>query len=364
MPAPLVGAAALAAARIIASKIAKDAAKQGVKITAKQARAIAREAAGPKNKAMIPRKVPKYDVSKAKVTTKTGSSTTITKGTSAKAAPLTRRQIEERTRVIVKRMTAEERRLAKEKSDPLGFKAAKARRESMQPTTKGVKAPRASKTVRRARTVNQLGKSTASRIEKKTAAKKELKLASRITRGSRQATIAKNKAAVKRAGEQRQAERNRRLNETRLLNDKTPVVQYDSAGRVIGRTTKGELRQLKIKTERAARDPRNTLRGGRPQTTIDDRFSRPKGLSDKEIEILRKVGKRDYSRGEVNPLAQKIVQGEADRRVSVFLRDPRVLAQDKAREAAAIRKTMSDKALAQRAKKVMNKKTFRGKPKK
>jgi hypothetical protein len=362
MPAPLIGAAALAAARIIASKMAKDAAKQGVKITVKQARAIAREAAGPKNKAMIARKVPKYDVSKAKVTTKTGSSTTITKGTSAKVAPLTRQQIAERTKVIVKRMTAEERELAKQKSKSK-FSEPVARREAMRPTTKGVQARRTSKTVPRARTLDQLGKSSSSKIQKKTDIKEQKKIASRINRATRPALIRKNEAAVKRVMIQKAADKKRQSAETKLFNDKTPVVQYDSMGRVIGRTTKGELRQLKVTTTRAAADPRNTLRGGRPQRTIDERSPRPKGLTDKEIEILRKVGKRDYSKGEVNPLAQKIVQSESDRRVGAFYKDPKVIAQDKAREAAAVRKTMSDKALAERAKKVINKKTFRGKAK-
>lgn len=358
MPVPLVGAAALAAARIIATKIAKDAAKQGIKITAKQARAIAREAAGPKNKAMIPRKVPKYDVSKAKVTTKTGSSTTITKGTSAKVAPLTREQIAERTKVIVKRMTAQERELAKQKSKSK-FSEPAARREAMRPTTKGVKAPRPSKTVRRARTVDQLGKSSSSKIQKKIDIKEQKKIASRISRANRPALLRKNEAAVKKVMAQKAADKKRQLAETKLLNDKTPVKQYDSMGRLIGSTTKGELRQLKIKVDRAAKDTRNSLRG-KPQRTIDERSPRPKGLSDKEIEILRKVGKRDYSRGEVNPLAQKIVQGEADKQVTAFYKDPRVLAQDKAREAAAIKKAMQDSKTSKGIKSI--RKNYRGKP--
>lgn len=52
MPAPLVGAAALAAARLVAKQLAKNAAKNAVKKTSpKVARAVAREAAGPKAKA-------------------------------------------------------------------------------------------------------------------------------------------------------------------------------------------------------------------------------------------------------------------------------------------------------------------------
>lgn len=56
--------------------------------------------------------------------------------------------------------------------------------------------------------------------------------------------------------------------------------------------------------------------------TIDSRTKpRPAELTPREVAILRKVGKRDYSRGEVNTLAQRTVQGEADRRVEQGLRN-------------------------------------------
>jgi hypothetical protein len=55
MPAPLVGAAAVAAARLLAAQLAKQGIKKGVKKTsAKLASAIAKEAAGPKAKAPFP----------------------------------------------------------------------------------------------------------------------------------------------------------------------------------------------------------------------------------------------------------------------------------------------------------------------
>ena len=264
--------------------------------------------------------------------------------------------------VTVKKMTAAEKTAAREASDPSGYKAARANREATKPTTPGRRAPRANKLVRRARTVDQLGKSSASKIEKKIAAKQEAKLEVRKNRANRPALIAKNKAAVKRAGEQKQADKARQTAETKLLNDKTPVKQYaDGTERVIGSTTKGELRQLKIKTDRAARDTRNSLRG-KPQRTIDERTPRAKELTDKEVEILRTVGKRDYRAGEVNPLAQKTVQRESDDMVSKALNDPRIKAQDAAREKAAIEKVMKDKATS-RSIKQAPKKTFRGKAK-
>lgn len=334
-----------------------------VKTSAKLARAIAREAAGDKAKGMTVRKVPLYKLDKAKVTVKTGSSTTVKKGTSAQRAPMTKSQVAEQNKVTTRKMTAAEKTASKAAAKARKQEPA-TRREAAKPNTRGVKkyTPRASKTVRRARTVDQLGKSTASRVEKKVAAKKEKKVAARISRANRPSVVARNKAVVKRVGEKKQAEKKRQLNETRLLNDKTPVTQYDKNGRVIGTTTKGELRQLQIKVERAQTNPRLEpfVRGVRPQRTIDDRSPRPQELSDKEIEMLRTVGRRDYSRGEVNPLAQRIVQSEADKRVGVFFKDPRVKAQDKARETAAIRKTMKDAKTSRSIKNM--RKNYRGKP--
>ena len=136
---------------------------------------------------------------------------------------------------------------------------------------------------------------------------------------------------------------------------------------IIGSTTKGELLQLKVKAQRAAADPRNTLRDGRPQRTIDQREPRPREqMTDRDIEIARIVGKRDYSRGEVNPLAQRTLQQEADDIVAKYFRDPRVRAQDKAIEKAAVDDAMGRTAMARRANRVRNKnaKTFRGKAKK
>jgi hypothetical protein len=58
------------------------------------------------------------------------------------------------------------------------------------------------------------------------------------------------------------------------------------------------------------------------KATIESREKpRPKPLTPREIAILRKTGKRDYSRGEVNTLAQGTVQREADRIVKRALKD-------------------------------------------
>jgi hypothetical protein len=219
-----------------------------------------------------------------------------------------------------------------------------------------------SKVPRRARDVNNLGVGTDARLAKKTTAREQAKATARANRGNRPALIAKTKAAVRRTAEKQKAAERRQKAETRIFNDKTPVKQYDSSGRVIGSTTKGELRQLKVKTQRAAADPRNSLRGEK-QGTIDSRSPRrPSEPTDKEVEILRKVGKRDYSRGEVNPLAQKTVQQEADSLVGQALRDPRIRVEDTAREKAAAARAKADTRIS-RAIKQAPKKTFRGKAK-
>jgi hypothetical protein len=135
--------------------------------------------------------------------------------------------------------------------------------------------------------------------------------------------------------------------------DKTKVIQTDSMGRVIGSTTKGELRQLKVKTENAAKNLRLEpfIRGVRKQRTIDERTPRPRELTPREEKMARIVGKRDYNdplaarQGRTaNILANKVNQSEADRRVNVTLRDPRLRAQDVARTKAAIKKYMEEKS--------------------
>jgi hypothetical protein len=80
------------------------------------------------------------------------------------------------------------------------------------------------------------------------------------------------------------------------------------------------------------------------QPTIESRNPSPAQLTPREIAILRKVGKREYSRGEVNTLAQSTVQREADRIVKRALKDKnmrnRVKAEIEAEERAiaALRK--------------------------
>jgi hypothetical protein len=135
--------------------------------------------------------------------------------------------------------------------------------------------------------------------------------------------------------------------------DKTKVVQTDSMGRVIGSTTKGELSQLKVKTENASENLRleSFIKGVRKQRTIDERTPRSKELTPREEKMARIVGKRDYNdplatrQGRTaNILANKVNQREADRRVNVGLRDPKVKASDIARTKAAIKKYMEEKS--------------------
>lgn len=67
--------------------------------------------------------------------------------------------------------------------------------------------------------------------------------------------------------------------------------------------------------------PKNRPAGLKFTSKIDEREPRPKPLSKLEINILREVGKRDYNTGGVNPLAFKVQQQEADRRVIKALRE-------------------------------------------
>jgi len=67
--------------------------------------------------------------------------------------------------------------------------------------------------------------------------------------------------------------------------------------------------------------PKNRPAGLKEISEIERREPRPKPLSKLEISILREVGKRDYNTGGVNPLAFKVQQQEADRRVVKALRE-------------------------------------------
>lgn len=67
--------------------------------------------------------------------------------------------------------------------------------------------------------------------------------------------------------------------------------------------------------------PKNRPAGLKFTSKIDEREPRPKPLSKLETKILREVGKRDYNKGGVNPLAFKVQQQEADRRVIKALRE-------------------------------------------
>jgi hypothetical protein len=67
--------------------------------------------------------------------------------------------------------------------------------------------------------------------------------------------------------------------------------------------------------------PQNRPAGLKSISKIEEREPRPKPLSKLETSILREVGKRDYNTGGVNPLAFKVQQQEADRRVIKALRE-------------------------------------------
>ena len=67
--------------------------------------------------------------------------------------------------------------------------------------------------------------------------------------------------------------------------------------------------------------PKNRPAGLKFTSKIEEREPRPRPLSKLETNILREVGKRDYNTGGVNPLAFKVQQQEADRRVVKALRE-------------------------------------------
>jgi hypothetical protein len=69
--------------------------------------------------------------------------------------------------------------------------------------------------------------------------------------------------------------------------------------------------------------PKNRPSGLKEISKIEEREPRPKQLTNKEINSLRKVGKRDYYSFGVNPLAFKVQQQEADRRVNKALQEIR-----------------------------------------
>lgn len=222
------------------------------------------------------------------------------------------------------------------------------------------------KVPRRARTTD-LGKTTASKVQKKILAKKQVKANARANASQIKKTVLanENKKVVKRALEHN-AERRRQaaLAKAREKNydDQTLVEITDASGKVTGTMKKGELLKVKDKMKNAAENTENALI--KPQRTIDEREPRRRSLSAREVQILRTVGKRDYSKGEVNTLADEKNYEQIQDELKKYFRSPKVRAEDAANEKAAIQKVMADKALAKRAKKIMvkNQKTFRGKP--
>lgn len=69
--------------------------------------------------------------------------------------------------------------------------------------------------------------------------------------------------------------------------------------------------------------PKNRPAGLKETSKIEEREPRPRPLTNKEINSLRQVGKRDYHSFGVNPLAFKTQQQEADRRVNKALQEIR-----------------------------------------
>jgi hypothetical protein len=192
--------------------------------------------------------------------------------------------------------------------------------------------------------------------EKKYAAKKPQRL-TRIEQKRIDRLVAKSAKSNPKYKSSRNSKKSTTPKPEAKYTDKTKVVQTDSMGRVIGSTTKGELNQLKVKTENAAQNPRLEpfIRGVRKQRTIDERTPRPKELTPREEKMARIVGKRDYNdplaarQGRTaNILANKVNQREADRRVNVTLRDPRLRAQDVAKSKADIKKFLESKSPARK----------------
>ena len=100
-----------------------------------------------------------------------------------------------------------------------------------------------------------------------------------------------------------------------------------SSKRLRKERVKFEKTSIAKRKERAGKPLSGTPRPSREKSlpsmdsrkaTTDKRITE---LTPREVAILRKVGKRDYSRGQVNTLADRTVQREADRRVEQGLRN-------------------------------------------
>ena len=335
-------------AQIVAEKVARITPK----ISDKVARAAGREAAGPKAKGPGGRpqftrnnkSLKDYDTAeKTVVVERTGTKpgefknverTNKTSGASPERVATATEKAARSKEVTVKRMTAAEKTAAKNASDPQGYKAATARREAAKPTTTSKRAPEPKP--------NPGGNF---RLRK-----------SFVARMTKQSQRAQANAGLKGPGKLKSVTLGGKLRES-TANAPVPKKEIES-------------RSLKVATRNASKA--ENVERGRTQPTIESRMTRPKEPTDREVEILRTVGKRDYNdplaikQGRTaNILANKKNQEQADDIVNKTLKDPRVKAQDAARERAAVKKTMSDKALSRRAKKIIikNKKTFRGKAK-
>jgi hypothetical protein len=107
-------------------------------------------------------------------------------------------------------------------------------------------------------------------------------------------TITEREKAMAKAALKRERKQNAIANKKQAKEDAKKIVQTDSAGRVIGSTTKGKLKQLNKVMKKAASNPKNSPGVPEKQPTIESRTApRPSdelALKDETANINRALG--------------------------------------------------------------------------
>jgi len=125
-------------------------------------------------------------------------------------------------------------------------------------------------------------------------------------------TITERQKAMAKAALKRERKQNAIVNKKQAKEDAKKVVQTDSAGRVIGSTTKGELKQLNKVMKKAASNPKNSPGVPTQQPTIESRTApRPSdelALKDEMANINRAIASLTKEEKAAFRLAQERVK--------------------------------------------------------
>ena len=125
-------------------------------------------------------------------------------------------------------------------------------------------------------------------------------------------TITERQKAMAKAALKRERKQNAIANKKQAKEDAKKVVQTDSAGRVIGSTTKGELKQLNKVMKKAASNPKNSPGVPAKQPTIESRTApRPSdelALKDEMANINRAIASLTKEEKAAFRLAQERVK--------------------------------------------------------